>query len=245
MKMESFGTSDIGLVRTTNEDVWAHLSKENFFILADGMGGHLAGEIAASETVLHLCSWIERLFALETPVNADSLVSPLEKAIHRANEWVYAMASENEEMSGMGTTLCLALLLGSQLLYAHVGDSRIYRVRKERLTRLTNDHSLRGELIAAGQLDEEELGSFPFKNVITRAMGTQTEVLPDIQVAEVLPGDLYFLCTDGLTDCLNDKKILDIIKQEKSVKATVQKLVEEAKMQGGHDNITVLMFKIN
>ncbi len=244
--IDSFGASDIGLVRVNNEDVWAYLSSKNFFILADGMGGHQAGEIAANETVLKLCTWIQELFdSKRIPQQVEEFIPLLQQAIVDTNEWVYTLSERDKEMAGMGTTLCLAFLFKKTLLYAHVGDSRIYRVRKGRIQRLTVDHSLRDELIANGTLEEKTAFSFPFKNIITRAIGTHPVVLPEIQTTEIAPKDLYFLCSDGLTDCLNDKEILSIVQEDPDVKTVTKKLIEQAKKKGGPDNITVVMFRIN
>lgn len=241
---ECFGASDIGLVRLNNEDVWAHMAREQFFILADGMGGHQAGEIAANETVLKLCGWVQDLYARQPPTAVEPLIPKLEKAIGDTNQWVYSLSNQEDEMAGMGTTLCLALLIENTLLYAHVGDSRIYRIRKGRIARMTVDHSLRDELIASGQLEEEAAASFPFKNVITRAIGTHPRVQPDIQSTEVSSGDLYFLCSDGLTDCLSDSEILTTVQSEPTLQAATELLIEKAKKKGGHDNITIVMFLI-
>lgn len=246
LSIESFGASDIGLVRLNNEDVWACLRGKNFFILADGMGGHQAGEIAANEAVLKLCTWIQELFHLKhLPKQAEEVIPLLEKAIEETNHWIYTLSTCDKEMAGMGTTLCLALLLEKTLLYAHVGDSRIYRVRKGTIKRLTTDHSLRDELIANGRLEEKAALSFPFKNIITRAIGTHPCVLADVQTTLVAPGDLYFLCSDGLTDCVNDKEILSIIQADKNIKTITENLIEQAKKKGGPDNITIVMFKVD
>lgn len=246
LRLDSFGASDIGLVRINNEDVWAYLRSKKFFILADGMGGHQAGEIAANETVLKLCTWIQELFdSTSIPEQVEEFIPLLQRAIKDTNEWVYTLSARDKEMAGMGTTLCLALLVKKTLLYAHVGDSRIYRVRKGRIQRLTVDHSLRDELIANGKLEEQSALSFPFKNIITRAIGTHPCVLPEIQTTEVALKDLYFLCSDGLTDCLTDKEILSIIQEEHEVKTITEKLIEQAKKKGGPDNITIVMFRIS
>lgn len=242
MTIESFGTSDIGLVRLTNEDVWAHMGPERFYILADGMGGHQAGEVAASETVIKLCDFIHDLPPKQ--LSSDQLISLIERAICDTNYWVYQLSKEDPEMAGMGTTLCLALIHHETLIYAHVGDSRIYRIRKGRMTRLTTDHSLRGEMIATGEMSESQAWNFPFKNVITRAIGTHPNVIPEVHATEILPGDLYFLCSDGLTDCLNDQEILAIIQKSSSLKKATEALILAAKKKGAPDNITIVMFKM-
>ncbi len=235
MNIESYGASDIGLVRLSNEDVWAHVASQNFFILADGMGGHQAGEIAAHETVLKLCQWAQKLPA---SLSQDTLSPLLERAIADANLWVYTLSTQNREMAGMGTTLCLAFVINHTLLYAHVGDSRLYRVRKGRIARLTIDHSLKS---ARGDGNRTRV---PYRNVLTRAVGTQPNVLADIHSEEVVKGDVYFLCSDGLTDNLSDDDILETIENASSVKEATDALIDEAKQRGGSDNITIVMFKI-
>jgi len=131
------------------------------------------------------------------------------------------------------------------MIYAHVGDSRIYRIRKGRLTQLTQDHSLKEELIASGELDESLATSFPYKNVLTRAVGTQKQVRADFGVDQPQHEDLYFLCSDGLTDSLTDAQIHDIIDTADTLEAATAMLIIEAKKSGGNDNITILMLKIN
>lgn len=244
MKVQSFGESDIGLVRLNNEDVWAQMPKEKFFILADGMGGHQAGEVAANEIVVHLCQFVKNLYQRHSHLSEDKLIHEVEQAIRRANSNIFDLSSQEKEMEGMGTTLCLALLNNEHLIYAHVGDSRIYRVRKGRLTQLTEDHSLKKELIEKGELDESLASTFPLKNVITRAIGTQPQVAPEVESCLAEPGDIYFLCSDGLSDPLSDEKILSLIQSSTSIKEAVNELIESAKKQGGEDNITIVMFKI-
>lgn len=244
MEIDSFGISDIGLVRITNEDVFALMPKEKFFILADGMGGHNGGEIAANETVVQLCQFIKNLFSRSRLPNLEKLKTEIAQAILSTNLWVYDLASKEKEMKGMGTTLCLSLVVDKSLIYAHVGDSRIYQVRRGRISQLTHDHSLRAELIAKGELDESLASAFPYKNVITRAIGTQPTVVPEVHSCTLEPGDIYFLCSDGLTDRLTDQQILNIIRGAKTVKESGEELIQDAKKKGGDDNITVVLFKV-
>ncbi len=239
---EAHGASDVGLVRLNNEDVFAKLSRENFFILADGMGGHNAGEVAANETVFKLSEWI-RNYPIATKRSTDELIRDLEEAICRTNEWVHHLANQEKRMEGMGTTLCVAWIFGETLIFAHVGDSRIYRIRKGRITCLTRDHSLRDELLASGELDESLAATYPYRNVITRAIGTQPKVAAEVQTEEIQRGDLYFLCSDGLTDALSDKTILDIIRATDTFKEATEDLITAVKAAGGTDNITILLFR--
>lgn len=242
MKVESYGATDIGLVRLNNEDVWAQMPREQLYILADGMGGHKAGEVAANETVMLICRIIKEAYQKLRPIKEWAAI--IEQAIQQANAHILKLGSKDRAMEGMGTTLCLALIVGKTLLYAHVGDSRIYRVRKGRLTQMTRDHSLKEELIASGELDESLALSFPYKNYITRAIGTHKHVTPAIATDPVEPGDIYFLCSDGLTDSLSDAQIHDIIDTSDSLETATAMLILEAKNNGGNDNITILILKI-
>ncbi|HSX03747.1 MAG TPA: Stp1/IreP family PP2C-type Ser/Thr phosphatase [Rhabdochlamydiaceae bacterium] len=236
---ECYGLSDTGLVRTNNEDAFEILLEERCFILADGMGGHLAGEVAAGETVSYLSKAIQ---ALPKTDSVDKLVATINQLIKKTNEYIHALSIKNERWHGMGTTLCLALIHHEKLICAHVGDSRIYRIRHGKIERLTQDHSLKDELIAKGEFDESL--TFLYKNVITRAIGTHPNVLPETKVIDSAPGDIYLLCTDGLTDAITDQEILSIILSSSPINEAAEALVNEANLAGGNDNITVVLFKI-
>lgn len=239
MIIESYGLSDIGLVRANNEDAFALLTDPLCYLLADGMGGHLAGEIASHEAISYLAELIKSLKKTST---IPEVMLQITHMIKKTNEHVHVLSLRNDLWRGMGTTLCLALLYKEKLIYAHVGDSRIYRIRNGSIERMTQDHSLKDELIAKGQHDESL--TFLYKNVITRAIGTHPTVIPDIKVTDLLSGDIYLLCSDGLTDCLTDKEILAVILSNSSIKEAAENLIEEANLCGGNDNITVVMFKI-
>lgn len=239
MKIESFGLSDIGLSRLNNEDVWAQMPREQFFVLADGMGGHQAGEVAANETVVFLCNQIKKIYS--SALSTDMWMTLLKDKIENANSWIYELASKDDELQGMGTTLCACLFLEREMIYAHVGDSRIYRVRKGKIAPLTEDHSLRAEMIAQGKLEPHESLHFPRKNIITRAIGTQRTVNPEIDVIDVQKGDLFLLCSDGLTDKLTDEQMVSIIQSASSLEEAGKELIQAAKRAGSEDNITLLL----
>lgn len=241
----SYGISDQGLVRQNNEDVWKSLPSHHFFVLADGMGGHNAGEIAAKEAVENLSMSVKRIFSSCQKENseAEHIVSHLHYAIQDANCWVKQLAEENAAYEGMGTTLCCFLLHKNWLIYAHVGDSRIYRF-KNTLEQLSEDHSLKNHLLKKGKLTTENMERYPYKNRITRAIGTQHLVTPDIDYIEVEQGDIFFLCSDGLTDHLSDDEITLILHECSCVEQASKRLVDAAKAKGGKDNITIVMIKI-
>jgi protein phosphatase len=224
--IESFGISDLGLARDTNEDVFHEIPIHRFFVLADGMGGHNAGEIAAKEAVHHLSTSICQIFSSQKEIPLPDL---LHKAILGANSWVHQLSEQKEEFQGMGTTLCCLLLQDDHLICAHIGDSRIYRFR-EHLNQITEDH----RVFAAPNK----------KNVITRAVGTNPHVEPSINTLPIAPNDIYFLCSDGLTDYVSDEEISDILQNNICIKSASQKLINQAKLKGGGDNITVLMVKV-
>ncbi len=230
--IESFGISDIGVSRTNNEDVFAELPEEHFYLLADGMGGHLAGEVAAKEAVLHMCDSIERFLRtnpLPTPLIAQN---HLQQSFSEANNWIRSLAYQHADFAGMGTTLCCIWILGKELLYGHIGDSRIYRYRNQKIELLTKDHSLRQKILSLG-----------YRDVLTRALGISAVAEPDIQKTTFLPGDLYLLSSDGLHGALSDRQIESILRNHPSLKEAAIELVEAAKKAGSTDNITILMLK--
>lgn len=242
MGTESYGISDIGRSRQNNEDVWAELPDCNFYILADGLGGHQGGEVAAKEAVMGLCDAIDNLFLSKEKPSPSEAIAAIENGVKHVNKAIRSLALEHRELTGMGTTLCCFLLLENTLIHAHIGDSRVYRFRGK-LERLTQDHSLRQKLLSSGDLDETSAVKFPYKNIVTRAIGTTLSVQADIKTSPIEKGDIYFLCSDGLTDSLSDAMIEQILKNSSSIKDACLDLVEAAKTAGSSDNITVVMVR--
>ena len=230
--IETFGVSDIGLSRQNNEDVWAELPDDHFYVLADGMGGHLAGEVAAKEAVLHFCDAIDKYFRSSTPPTLSSAKRYIGETFISANSWIRRLSKDHPDLSGMGTTLCCLLLLDNKIIVGHVGDSRIYRYRKELLL-LTRDHSL-----------EQETSGRSRSYKLTRALGISPAIEPDLLEAQYQVGDVYLLCTDGLTDALSDKQIEAIFRRNTTLKETALELIDAAKEGGSHDNITLLLVRI-
>jgi serine/threonine protein phosphatase PrpC len=224
--------TDIGRVRTHNED--ALLAEPPLFAVADGLGGHQAGEIASSIA-------IETLVA-QAPLHADS--KALARAIHAANRAVIEAAEERTARSGMGTTLTAAIVEGHHIAIAHVGDSRAYLMREGQLERLTRDHSMVADMISRGQLTEEESRYHPNRSVITRALGTDPNMSADTYDIEAQRGDRLLLATDGLTGMLRDSEIAHVLESNPDPQDAARGLVAAANEAGGQDNITVVVVDI-
>ncbi len=240
--IESFGVSDIGLSRKNNEDVWTELSDHHFYILADGMGGHLAGEVAAKEAVLHFCDAVDKYFRSPTPPSVSSAKRYLGETFISANSWIRRLGKDYPDLHGMGTTLCCLLILDSRVIIGHVGDSRIYRFR-QMLSLLTTDHSLEQELLSKSE-GGRQAHSNSHKHVLTRALGISPAIEPELSEAPYQAGDIYLLCSDGLHGALSDRQIESFFRKSTSLKELALELIEAAKKGGGHDNITLLLIRI-
>lgn len=242
-KLLIHGQSDVGLVRHNNEDVWSGLFEDNFFVIADGMGGHQAGEVASREAISNLCLLFKQKFNSSPFPTLEKSQYLLFDIIQQVNEMIYRMGKSDPGLKGMGTTLCCILLHREGLVYAHVGDSRIYRLRQGKLEQLTQDHSLLRELIELGQIDEQNAQDFIYKNIITKAIGTESKVEPSVGVDSIAAGDVILMCTDGLSDLVSHKDIEKIMK-ETPIEETSERLIQAAKRKGGFDNITVVIVQI-
>ena len=245
LEVSAFGLSDVGLVRQRNEDVWGELPEQHLYVLADGMGGHRAGDVAARESVgalLHLLGEMLGNLPEEAPLSERKMIIRL--AFEEVNRIIYHLGKTDESLRGMGTTLCCVHLTDNGLIYAHVGDSRIYRLRKEKLVQLTEDHSLLRELVSSGQLAEDKSGEFLYKNIITKAIGTEPIVEPSVSTGEPEAGDLIMICSDGLSDLLTSDEVEVILKQATSLDTAAHHLVSAAKDRGGHDNVTVVLIQL-
>lgn len=230
--------SDIGNVRKQNEDCCGIIEgKEyNLFLISDGMGGHNAGEVASHLAKEEILETVKTNFLTEKPEMT------LKKAFYSANEAIYNLAKENKDQRGMGTTATCALSFEKSLYVAHVGDSSLFQIRDGKIIKLTKDHSYVQELLDLGRIDAIEAKHHPKKNLITRAVGTAKSVKVDQFRLETKEQDIYLLCTDGLTDYLDDDEILTEIKSHYDQKETLESLAKIAKERGGKDNITLLLF---
>ncbi len=248
MYAQGIGLSDPGRVRTANEDALLVDNDLGLYIVCDGMGGHAAGEVAsslavevASRTVNESRGLIERARAGEDVF--DDLARAAEDALHAASNAVYTRATTDHDLAGMGTTMTLLLVAGSKAIVAHVGDTRLYLLRGTQVHQLSNDHTLVAELLKKGQLDEENVKRTPFAHVLSRAIGTQESVAVDALQIDVLAGDTFVLCTDGLHDHLvSPDRLLELVGDR--VEDAPASLVGFANESGGADNITVVLVHV-
>ncbi|MCY6959474.1 Stp1/IreP family PP2C-type Ser/Thr phosphatase [Clostridium brassicae] len=229
--------SDKGNVREINEDYLDFYGNEAFqlCVVADGMGGHNAGEIASKMAVESCINYIKGLYEI------DDAVETLRNSIIYANEVVYSESKKNDKLNGMGTTITACLLKGDHIVIANVGDSSCFIVDERGVEKITKDHSLVQQLIDDGSITEEEANNHPNKNIITRALGTKKSVEIDIFIRKRDEITKVILCTDGLTNEVNKDEMYDIILKNKNREAC-ELLVELAKNKGGRDNISVLIF---
>ncbi len=238
--LKSYAVTDIGRKRQLNQD-FIYLSETpignlpNVFIVADGMGGHNAGDYASRYAVETVVQEIGVSFE-KNPVRI------LGGAIEKANRMVRRKAADDPACSGMGTTMVIATCLGRYLEVANVGDSRLY-VINDGIRQITEDHSLVEEMVRMGGIDKASARNHPDKNIITRAVGAREEIEPDFFDLELHPGDLVLLCSDGLTNMLEDEEIRQILTREGSLAERTEKLVEAANQNGGKDNISVIVIE--
>ncbi len=231
--MKAFAESDIGKVRENNQDSYYCAKEEdslNLYIVADGMGGYNGGEVASSLAVAAVKGYFENNFA-SSQNDRESILALIRSAIEYANMVVIEKAKSEKELEGMGTTLDLCFIYNNKLYIGHVGDSRIYRIRKEFIRKLTKDHSYVQQLVEDGKITKEEAVHHPKKNMITKALGVSSIVEPDVYVKGYLKDDVIVMCTDGLSNMVPDAKLYEIASQQEPDKAS-KMLVEEANKNG-------------
>src|SRR6476659_10947614 len=226
--------TDTGRQRNANED--SFFVRSPIFVVADGMGGAQAGEVASKAAAE----------AFDRDLPAGSPETFLRETIEAANRQIHELARDDPSRAGMGTTITAAIVNaeGEELAIGHVGDSRAYRLRGGKLERLTRDHSLVEEMRRKGQLTDEQAEDHPQRSIITRALGPEPEVEVDVQTVPAAPGDVFLICSDGLTTMLSDEKLGGLLVGATSMEAAVRALVDEANRAGGRDNITALAFRL-
>lgn len=251
MALTAFGLTDVGRKRRHNEDAYLMDAERGLFVVADGMGGHAAGEVASRitvESIQEFISGTEDEHENTWPFGFNNRYSlegnRLTTAVEKANERVMRAVQNRPELKGMGTTVVAALFEPGRTTLVHVGDSRAYLFRHGELRRLTDDHSWVQEQVNAGILTEDEAKSHPLKNVVTRALGGATHVAPDLIEIPTVAGDRYLLCSDGLTGMVGDDEIVDLLKTDSSIEKVVRTLIELANEHGGVDNVTAIIVEV-
>lgn len=239
--MIAFAKSDVGKVREMNQDFY-YISKPEdklqLFIVADGMGGYKGGEIASRLAVETSKSYIINNFdSIEH--DRESILKLIKSAIEYANLVVYEKSKESEQLENMGTTIDICLIISNKVYIGHVGDSRVYRKRRDFFRKLTTDHSYVQKLVSDGTITKEEAYNHPKKNMLIKALGCSSFVEPDVMVKGFLKDDVLLMCSDGLTNMLKDEKIVEIINQDPEKACNT--LVDKANEQGGYDNITAVI----
>ena len=237
--------SDRGRKRPSNEDAFGFSIEDGVYLVCDGMGGAAAGEIASSIAVDEMLRLLGGRGGGEDGAPPAAMPTLAEEAIDAANQAIFSRGQRNYKLSGMGTTLVGLVVEECRVWVLNVGDSRCYRMRNRHLEQITHDHSLVEEQVRLGRLTRSEALRSPFRNVITRALGTQSRVTPDIFELEAEPGDLLLLCSDGLTRELTDALIESLLALNLPLDALCSRLVEAAKKAGGHDNITCILVRAN
>lgn len=240
--MKVFTRTDIGKERSMNQDSFYVSENEknglNLYILADGMGGHKGGEIASKVAVTAVSKYITEKFNEISP-DKQSILELIDDAIAFANSAIYEEAEFDEELQDMGTTLEVLIIFNGKIFIGHIGDSRIYRIRKNSIKKITTDHSYVEKLIQDGEITREESYNHPKKNLLIRALGTDPEVEPDLIYTALNKNDVILICSDGLTNMVKEEEIFNIIKENTGDMTDI--LIGEANNSGGLDNITVIV----
>jgi protein phosphatase len=250
MRIQSYGRTDVGRHRRANEDAYFRDDELRLYVVADGMGGHAAGEVASAEAVETVYGMVKRglpsLGERDEPLTQDkarAVCRLIEGAIQAATYMVYAIAELDRDKSGMGTTISVALAVGGALVTGQVGDSRIYQVRAGQAVQMTEDHTLIAWQIKNGLISADEAKLSPHRNVITRAVGNRDYVEVDTSIVSVEPGDRYLLCSDGLHGYLRSEEEIAGIAAHGG-NAAVDMFIELANRRGGRDNITAVLVEV-
>ncbi len=233
-----------GLARENNEDSVAIDDTTQLTVLADGMGGYNAGEVASGMATTFIKSELSRwLSQAGKQVAAKDVRRALEICVDNANRSIFNAANSNPHYVGMGTTLVVGVFQDTRLMVGHIGDSRCYRLRGQEFSQITKDHSLLQEQLDAGLITPDQAAASNNKNLVTRALGVEDAVQTEVNEFRVERGDLYLLCSDGLSDMVGDEQIATILLQDPSLASVSQKLIDAANAAGGRDNISVLLVK--
>ena len=250
MEVKAYGLTHVGRQRQHNEDSFLVEDGAKLYLVADGMGGHAAGEIASriavdsiSEFILHTKE-DDGTWPHAYDEHFRRTTNRLMAAVRMANTRVLEAMRKDARLRGMGTTVVACMADESMMSIAHVGDSRAYLIRENQLSRITNDHSWVFEQVQAGMLTEAEAEKHPLRNVITRALGGALQVSPDASEIEIHSGDVYLLCSDGLTGMVPEEEILRLVAENDNLEAACQQLIDTANERGGLDNVTAVLVKV-
>ena len=250
-KLEMAGNSDVGLKRNHNEDSIGSDAGMGLAVLADGMGGYRAGEVASAIAIRVVMEELRKALVRKAPAELDEETGyahgtlMVQNAMAKANQVIFQTAKSQPQCKGMGTTLTATLFFDNQMAVGHVGDSRLYRLRNDEFEQLTVDHSLVQELTDKGFYSPEDAKRSIQKNLVTRAMGVESQVRSDLYQEDALPGDVFLLCSDGLTDLVEDRQIhLTLNKYSANLEQAAQQLIQLANQNGGTDNISVIVGRV-
>ena len=240
--MEAFALTDVGIERKINQDYVYFTLKQtghlpNLFIVADGMGGHKAGDVASRYTVDEFVSLIENATEKDD-------ITVISEAVTKVNTMLLEKAKESPDYTGMGTTLVVATIKDEMLRVANVGDSRLYVIGTDGIRQITRDHSLVEEMVLAGQLSKSEARTHARKNVITRAIGVEEQVEPEMFSIDLKENSKVLMCSDGLTNMLEDAEILSIVRNNADIEDAARMLIDRANENGGKDNISVIIVEL-
>jgi len=249
--LEIASCTDPGMVRSHNEDSIAADAAHGLVVLADGMGGYNAGEVASGMATSVLITEVRHLLDRTPPYSVDPLtnapVAPriIQEQVLKANTSIFNAAQSQPQYAGMGTTLVVCLFYDNKVLVAHLGDSRLYRLRGGEFSQVTRDHSLLQEQLDAGLISAEQAKHAQHKNLVTRALGIDPQVEPEVREYPVSPGDLFLLCSDGLCDMVSDEDIGDALRAfGNNLNLAAQQLVQMANDNGGRDNVSVILVRV-
>lgn len=239
--MLNYAKTDIGKVRKMNQDYYYINEDETLFILADGMGGYTGGEVASKLATIAAEKYINEHFDKNKDYVKEEILEIINNSIEFANREVYKKAHTNEELELMGTTIEICLIYKERAYIGHVGDSRIYRIRKGIMRKLTKDHSYVQTLVEDGTITKEEAEHHPKKNMLVKALGCEGNVNAEVMVRGFQKEDIILICSDGLTNMIPEKRIFEIINN--NVETAANELIKEANANGGNDNITLIIIK--
>ncbi len=246
MNYQFFAATDPGRARENNEDSVAFDEQAQVAVLADGMGGYNAGEIASGMATAFIKSELSRWLLEAGPVaQAKEIRRAMEICVDNANLAIFNSANANPAYAGMGTTLVLAVFRDGKLTVGHIGDSRCYRYRDRAIAQITKDHSLLQEQIDAGMITAEQAAVSPIKNLVTRALGVEQSVLLEVNELQIQAGDVYLMCSDGLSDMVDDEVIARIVAEGSGLSQMADDLVAAANNNGGKDNISVVIVAVS